>query len=372
MCPNGDRGVYIVTAPLRAPSIDCNRDQRLKHADDIDNPRPKGPDAPGEEAAAWVVRVQAEDATREDWLALETWLRASPDHLAAFDEAERLYLEFDRRSADILALQTARTNDSTPNLGARRLRSAQANRPVLPRWAPAAAVAAGLAAVALAAWLNQPIAPPAQVYSTEIGQRREVTLADGSSVALNSGSRLIARVDRAHRQLTLDRGEAIFDVAHDKAHPFVVSVGDRVVTDVGTQFDILRYNHEISVTVSRGMVQVVSSGPAAAVAVRLGPGDQFRHREGSRASEVARVGAEQVLAWRAGYVIYDNRTLADIAADLDRYFRVPIQVDPSASRLTFSGALKIDNEETVVHSLQKFMPITAVQVGDRIVLLKAR
>ncbi len=336
---------------------------------DMNHPATHGPESLSDEAAAWVIRVQSGDATEVEWLALESWLRGDVHRREAFDEAERLYFEFSDRATDLLALPQARPDAATPNLGAyRRRRDIVKSRPTR-RWWPSVAVAASAVLALAGAWLMQPFGPSAQTYATDVGQRREIAFADGSRVELNTGSRLIAWVDHRHRRVTLESGEAIFDVAKDHAHPFVVAVGDQKVTVVGTQFDILRYGGLVAVTVNRGLVRVQPANDATAAAVRLGPGDQLRHVEGQTASNVLRVPADDVLAWRSGYVVYSNRTLAEITLDLSRYFAVPIRAQGSAARLMFSGALKIDDEDAVIRAIQGFLPVTAIHSASGIMLI---
>lgn len=320
-------------------------------------------DSHAEEAAAWVVRVQSDAATEADWLALETWLSASVARREAFEEAERLWWEFGDRAGNLRALTGTATEPAVVDLNAHRARRRPARQ-----WAPSAAVAASAALTLLIVWRTQPFGPPQQTYVTRIGERHQIALADGSVVELNSGSRLTTRVDRTHRRVTLDRGEAIFDVAKDHDHPFVVAVGDQDVTVVGTEFDVLRDDGLISVTVDRGLVRVQSAREDRTPAVGLGPGEQLRHIEGEPISTLVHVPADDVLAWRSGYVVYNDRTLADITRDLNRYFHVPIRARGSTAQLRFSGTLKIDNEDSTVRTLQGFLPVSAVRTANEIVL----
>ncbi|MBZ4074165.1 FecR domain-containing protein, partial [Escherichia fergusonii] len=64
-----------------------------------------------------------------------------------------------------------------------------------------------------------------QTYRTEIGERRAISLADGSTVELNTNSQVRVRLSKAQRSLILDKGQAMFVVAHDAGRPFVVTAG---------------------------------------------------------------------------------------------------------------------------------------------------
>jgi transmembrane sensor len=316
------------------------------------------------EAASWFVRVQSDAASEQDWLGLEAWLSGSAARRAAYDAVERLWSELDEVPSLEAAAQPARAAEVIDFASRRRERQKPARR-LWPGWA----LAVSAAILVLGVWVLRPMEPPAQSFSTALGETRQIALADGSRIRLNSASRLMARVDRRVRRVTLQDGEAIFDVAKDSAHPFIVTVGDRQVTVVGTEFDILRHGGQIAVTVSRGVVEVqpATGGPGAAP-VRLTPGEQLKSREGAPDGAVIRIPVDEVFSWRDGYLVYRTRTLAEVADDLNRYFPTPIRVEGPAARLTFSGALMIDDEDAVIGRLQSFLPIKAVRTRDKVTL----
>jgi transmembrane sensor len=312
------------------------------------------------QATDWFVRVQSDVADEQDWLALEAWLSGSPARRAAFEQVELLWSELDAHP-DL----SRQADEAAAPVVVPFVRPAQRQQRAI-AW-PVWGAAAGLVVAALFGWRLWSEGPPAQLFTTAKGETRTILLADGSHVDLSSGSSLTARVDRRRREVVLEQGEALFDVAKDPAHPFKVTVGDQQVTVVGTQFDILRYGGDVTVTVSRGAVRVRSVNPGAGeTAATLAPGDQLRHREGTSASVVAKVPVQDVLAWRQGYLVYRDGTLAQVAADLSRFFPTPIQADGPAARLRFSGVLRLDDEESVLRRLTSFVPIEAVRDRGRI------
>jgi transmembrane sensor len=314
------------------------------------------------QAADWFVRVQSDAATGDDWLALEAWLSESDAHRTAFEDVELLWSELDDqagrlrgpiddRSAEVVLLPLADRRGPPPRLRA-------------PVWAAMAAVL--LIAVGAGLWLQRP--PAETVFTTAKGETRAIRLADGSAVELNSDTRLLARVSRSSRNLVLVKGEALFDVVKDSGHPFRVTAGDQRITVVGTQFDVLKYRGEVSVTVSRGVVEVadVHAGPEAEV--RLAVGDQLRRKDGSSQSILSRARLDDVMAWRKGYLVYRDQPLGEVAADLDRFLPTPITVDASAANLRFSGALRLSDEDAMLGALQRFLPVEAVRSAEHIQL----
>ena len=192
-------------------------------------------------------------------------------------------------------------------------------------------------------------------------------LADGSVIHLNTDSVISFSFTRAHRDARIDKGEAHFDVAHDQARPFVVIAGDRRVEVVGTAFDIRRDESGVLITVDRGIVKVSAIGDANST-LRLEAGDQYVGARGVP-GRVVKADLAKVLAWREGRrLIFEDAALSEVVFDLNRYFGQKVTLDPSARDLRFSGILKIDDEPSILHRLESFLPVTAVTQGSNLVL----
>lgn len=317
-----------------------------------------------ERAADWFVRVGAEDATEADWAGLSAWLAQSPDHAEAYDRLERIALDLDD---DIAAVPDLASGAGLPE-GVASLRPRASRALALRYWVPAAMAASlALAAVGLFPFLAP---PPTQAYATATGQSRLVTLDDGTRIHLNTASSLKVSYGRRARRVEMIDGEAIFDVTHDPARPFVIAVGDREVEVVGTEFDIYKSGSAATVTVRRGVVAVRPADGGETI--RLVRGQQLIHPAGGAASIVRTVDPEEVFAWRTRHVVYRDRPLGEVAADLSRYFTTPIRTrDADVGAIRFSGVLVVDSEESVVRRLQVLLPVQAERSAQAIVLRRA-
>jgi transmembrane sensor len=328
-------------------------------------------EAAADDAIAWLLRLNAPEATEADWLALQVWLEAAPENRVAYDRAERVGHELTASAGELLrALETPPAASRRP--APARRDTAHARRP---RRQGAWGVMGGLAAAAAAVTLFVAIRPdapapaPAQIYQTAKGEDRLLTLADGSQVHLNSASRISVRLDKKGRHVELTEGEAAFDVAHDPARPFLIAAGERDIRVVGTEFDVLRHEGRLRVTVRRGVVSVQSPEDAARIEpVLLKAGDELDHRPGSRHWTLRRVDPDAAFAWRNGDLVYRDQRLDDVVSDLNRYFSTPVRVDSDAAALRFSGVLKIDEQQDVVRRLQAFLPIVAERKSDGVTL----
>src|SRR5690606_6140981 len=132
------------------------------------------------------------------------------------------------------------------------------------------AVVAGIAALVLSlggvAFLRQSEGPrplATQAFRTVVGQQEAVTLPDGSTVTLNTDTRVRTVADSEKRLVYLDRGQAFFQVAKDPRRPFVVTAGGRTVTAVGTAFDVRVDEGTFRVVLVEGRVRVEAARPAS-------------------------------------------------------------------------------------------------------------
>ena len=268
-----------------------------------------------DQALAWVVRVRDRDF--EDWEAFEVWLAAAPAHAEAY---HRLANE-DRDLDDILPVQERPLPVPTH----------QANR----KWAwPAAGTVAAALLVGMIA-VRTPLAGP-QLYevATQAGERRAVTLGGGTSILLNGESTLV--LDRRDARFAeLKRGEALFTVKHDAAHPFAVQVGKDRLVDVGTRFNVVRTRDEMRVTVAEGAIIYDPDGQRLA----LNQGDMLR--VAANVALRSKVAPDQVGAWRDGRFVYAGEPLSRVAEDLSRYAGARVEVSPDLADQPFRGVISI-------------------------------
>lgn len=303
-------------------------------------------------AVEWHVRLMSDAAEAADWLAFEAWLDESPEHAAAYDEVEALWSDLDAAPSGAEVV-TLRPRPRAPGRA--------------PRWAWPAALAASLA-IAVGVGLNVGLigGPKPVVYETAKGATREIALADGTHVHLNSGSRISVVLGRRERHVEMADAEAAFDVAHDPGRPFIIDAGDRRIRVVGTEFDVLRHGGQVSVSVRRGVVEVrdVTAQAGAPPIARLVRGERLEHREGAAGDRIGATDPDKAFAWTEGRLVYEDARLGDVAADLNRYVAAPIVVAPEARDLRLTAVINLDNEDAMLRRLAGFLPVSAVRDGD--------
>src|SRR5271155_194288 len=226
-----------------------------------------------EEASEWFVDFRVGDIDAAARERFDEWLRRSPEHIRAYWEIAKIYVDLpsssDAGKLDIGALiASARTDGNVVPFKAAAPSEPRAMVEPTPRAARAirahswrsrfaAAAACALATTLLTAlWWHSERYP---LYTTDVGERRSLTLPDGSTVDLNARSSIRIEFSTTERHVELLDGQALFQVAKDKQRPFTVGSGDATVRAVGTQFDVYRKSSGTTVTVLEGRVAVYAN-----------------------------------------------------------------------------------------------------------------
>jgi transmembrane sensor len=234
-----------------------------------------------------------------------------------------------------------------------------------------------------------------QILQTAPGEQKRVRLSDGTSVLLNTDSRLRVKLSGSERRLYLDRGQAYFQVAKDKARPFRVFVGHDEVRALGTAFEVRRLGDSVQVTLEEGRVAIyragivrpetfgptpgsnVVSGPAVLAGTAeplaiLSPGQQAVLASAQPVA-VREIELRKVQAWRYGRMILDDAPLADTVADLNRYGGVQIVLaDPKLADIRVSGVFHTGRPDDFVKSVTAAFPVEIAREDDQTIVLRAR
>ena len=307
-------------------------------------------------AAAWSAR-EDRDLTPAEAAALQEWLAASTLNRVAYLRLKASWQRADRLSA--------LKNPAAPVAESSGLLADLLARPRL-----VGAIAAALLLVAGAGSWQLWRGGNEQIFATAVGKMQAVRLADGSRMELNTNTRVRTDVTAARRVVTLDAGEAYFDVVHDAARPFLVYAGNRRITDLGTKFSVFRNGDDVRVTVQEGRVKVdVLDRPAVDAPVVAEAGHTVMTK-GSETLVFSKPGAEidNGLAWRSGMLVFNQQTLADAAEQFNRYNSRKIVIEGKARRIRIGGSFKADNVEVFVLLLHRGFGLSVDNQGERIVV----
>lgn len=323
-----------------------------------------------DEAIAW--HLGLEQAGVEEWHRFVCWLEADPAHAEAYD---RLTMESAALAPEQLApIAPALAPPSLAQSAPARMMAADGGQPGVAQiagahsvisqlpvrdrfgarrrrsWTRWGGVGGGVVAAAAAAWLAfvpAAVAPESFTIETQPGMHHTVKLADGTTVDMNGGTRLMLDRDRP-RLATLERGEAIFHVVHNAEQPFEVRSGGVTLRDVGTVFNVARSGAALRVAVAEGSVLYQPEREA----VPLSKGMALAMRDGDDRVTLSHVQAETVGGWSDGHLDFRDVALAIVAEDVSRSTGARLKVAPALRDRLFTGTLRLDRpSDEVMRSL---------------------
>ena len=302
-------------------------------------------------AAAWLEHQERGHWTAHDQIAFDAWLDESLAHQTAYWRLAEAWSRADRLRV------LGRGGDGA--------KSARLGWP----WALRVAAVLGIAVVMGAGVLRYLQVMRTETYATPVGAREFLTLADGSQITLNTNTSL--RITADQRKAWLDRGEAYFQIKHDARHPFVVMIGDRRVTDLGTAFFIRRDPGRIEVALLQGAARFGSGEESRkADSLLLKPGDDLTAT--AESMSVARKAAGDLadrLGWRHGVLVFKHTTLAAAAAEFNRYNREQLVVsDSETAKLTISGTFPANDLSPFTEVVQSVFRLRVTKSGGDVVL----
>ena len=288
------------------------------------------------ERLARLLSGEAGDAERT---ATELWVAADPERKALMVQMVEDWRVSGAQTWDVeagLARLNGRIADEreTPEISIRILKAApwwQLNAPMLR--------AAAIGVVVLGAgllWANRGsndapttlAATSAVRLSTAIGERRVIDLVDGSQITLGPSSSAVARVGESGPRDVELVGEAFFRVTHDETRPFVVTTGQGVIEDLGTEFTVRAIGGEtpLQVAVSEGSVSVRRQRTSSQDQVVLQPRDMITLPDTGEAVVARNVDIEPFQAWTTGRLVFRNATFADAIVELERWYRADFRI----------------------------------------------
>ncbi len=302
-----------------------------------------GPDASitpaaAREAVQWFLDLQAPGPAprlREDWL---RWRAASPVHERAWQRIECVGRTL-QGGASPFASAVAQAKLAGEAARGRR------------RAVQALAVLAFGAGGAWAVHQRTPWREAVADHRTAVGERRVVTLPDGTRVELNTASAIDVRYGAAERRLVLVAGEILVTTARDgrpAPRPFLVETAQGEVRALGTRFTVRQGAQDARVAVYDGAVEIRPRSPGAP-ALRLQAGQQARFG----ATDVSAPGpaAQADTAWTRGALVALSMRLDDFLAELGRYSGTPLACDPAVAHLRVSGSYPTDDVAKALEAL---------------------
>ena len=338
-----------------------------------------------EEASDWLVRNREGDLDAQEKSRFDAWLRESPQHVRAYLEISTVWEDvasldpsLNAGAEDLIA--RARAEDNIVPLGLGEASPRKRTTPIPGKVGLFYALAASVLLTLAGIWLYS----QRDTYSTDVGEQRSIVLNDGSTIELNSRSRVRVRFSDAERDVDLIEGQALFRVAKNSLRPFIVSADGTHVRAVGTQFDVYRKISGTVVTVVEGQVAVQSTstlppqvtaegrGPRSGKdeAIFLAAGEQLTvsavtpAKAGTQPSP-KRANVAAATAWTRRSLVFDSSPLTEVAEEFNRYnTRQLIIKDTEVADIHISGVFSSVDPALLLRFLRT-QPELAVEETDR-------
>ena len=346
-----------------------------------------------QQAIDWLIRLRSDDLNEAEIMAFADWLALDHEHSAAFAAAESLFEDMVQavktpapvKKPDVGESSTTQVNHLAPKLVAlnpakpfpsktRTPVHASIARPSAARW-----IAASVAIAA--AWLFAvTLVIPSQSrlldnyfsdYHTATGELREIQLADGSHLLLNTDSAVSVNFNTTLRRISLHHGQARFTVAKDAQRPFVVLANGLEIQALGTVFEVYDHSGEVNVIVQEHAVAVhAQTGLDKPASATLQQGQQLQYHPGGGLTKPTGVDLSQSSAWQQHRLFINDRPLGELLTELGRYRIGRIFLsDNKLKELRVTGVFSLENPEDVLSSITKTLNLKVSRLGPWWLLL---
>ncbi|WP_394193302.1 FecR family protein [Pseudoalteromonas atlantica] len=303
--------------------------------------------------------LEKQGLTHEQALALGHWLDADRKHLLAYQESqqvEQLLSQLSKQDIQCLEQTTSRPNQSTRHSG---------KSP----WTMAACLA--LICVCMFGYLNWPTslnsASFQASYQTKRGEITDIELPDQSKLTLDAKASISVNFDSEKRMNKLLKGRVLFDVASDKARPFVIGTGNSKITVLGTRFSVDKKSHSTRVMVEHGRVSIQNQHER----IELSKGDVATIY--ASGIVISKFDPEITLvdAFKRGRLMFDNTPLNEALETFNRYHDFSYTLaTKSHDELTISGTFLVSELENFVTLLPHALPVEVKNLNNHLIISK--
>lgn len=210
------------------------------------------------------------------------------------------------------------------------------------------------------------------VIQTGKGERVNVTLPDGTSVYINTETKLSYNpktFNKKHRQVTFD-GEGYFSVSHNIEAPFKVSSDGMQLKVLGTKFNLRARENQSDIFVDLLEGHVALQSNVSANFQELFANESALFNKNTGVFNVSKRQNNQVIAWVKGDLVFNNLPLKEVVESIERNYNVKFEISSKKFNVDdiFTGTLPINNIFEVIEILQKTYNVKCVLKNNIIVV----
>jgi len=297
------------------------------------------------EAAGWLVRLHEDRLNQQTLEGISHWRASNPEHERAWQRAQLVNDKFGLIPAQLGLPVLSHASDSSRRRAIKAL-------VLLMTFAPASYIA----------YRATPWREWSADYATRTGERRSLSLNDGTELELNTDTALDVHFDALQRLIKLHRGEVLVDTGADPRRadeafrPFLVHTRQGRIRALGTRFVVRRDDDFTRVQVYDGAVEVQPANASTRQVIQAGQQLSFNSHETQLPQPVDPHGAD----WASGLLIAQQMPLGEFTRKLARYRPGLLRCDPAIANLRISGAFQLDNTDQVLAALPDTLPVNVV------------
>ncbi|MFT3799686.1 MAG: FecR domain-containing protein [Burkholderiaceae bacterium] len=301
-----------------------------------------------EQAAQWYAALRDENATQADRAGWEAWLAHSPENRASWAHIENVSRKFE----PLRGYGPQGSAAAVAGVAAAKSRTASRRQTL-----GAITGALGLGALAWLGWRHTSLSELTMAlradHHTGTGERRDLALADGSRVWLNTRTALNVNFEASQRRLVLLGGEILIQTAIDgRRRPFYVDTSHGQLQALGTRFTVRRTDDHTRLDVFDGVVEIRTRA-GKILRVEAGQASVFDAETVSAVQNADRMRE----AWTRGSLPADNMPLGALLEELSRYRHGYINVASQVSGLKVMGVYPTDDPDRALSMLEQALPI---------------
>lgn len=305
-----------------------------------------------EQAAAWFIRLRADNISSEEKALFFQWLNQASTHREIFNEISKLWGDADLLQA---LTEVAQKHHIAPK------KKTAATNFKLPL-----ALAACLAFTLL--FRNDLAVLMQSDYSTKVGERKTVNFADGSTAILNTNSSIAVSMDGQQRKVELLKGEVYFEVKPDANRPFIVQADYSTTRVLGTRFFVHDQSNNDEVKVVSGRVEVTDRRNLKQPQI-LHDGDSVLI-DGAGLGETQRMNLALSTSWVNGFLVFENASLENVVNQIYRYRSgLVIYKDNTLRDLKINGRINLRESDDMLKVLGKNLSVKMTYLTDWLVII---
>ncbi|WP_019866470.1 FecR family protein [Methylovulum miyakonense] len=305
------------------------------------------------EATTWFFRLAADDTTLAECEAFDHWLTGDPQHAEAWQAVQQLYAALESPAKAI-------RQQGLP---------VSAKKTKWQHFSFARAASVLMVCVVLVVYWQPDVLQNLQSdYHTATGEQRQIVLADGSKILLNTDSAVTVDIENTVRKVQLLRGEAFFEVAHAPERPFWVKAGVARARVTGTAFSVGRDEGAVTIAVVHGRVETSTEGNPGRI-TPLTANESARYQDQLLAN-VQHIDVQKSLAWRQGQLVFVQATLAEVVAQINRYRPGRLLItDGQLKNRPITAVFSVKHLDEAINALEQTLGVRARRLADYWVLL---